>query len=492
MILFFLSSGLFLGWSLGANDAANVFGTAVGTRMINFKTAAIIASVGVVLGAVLEGAGATEILGGLGAIDTLPGSFAVAFAAAFTVTFMTRLRLPVSTSQAIVGAIVGWNLFSGSPTNLTSLSQIVLTWVLCPVLAAFFAVILYWITKYLLENAKIHLLTMDALTRLALLIVGAFGAYSLGANNIANVMGVFVPSSPFQEFSIGGFINVSSAQQLFLLGGLAISVGIFTYSYKVMRTVGKDLFRLSPVTAFIVVLSHSLVLYLFASQNLRDFLLTRNLPALPLVPVSSSQAVIGAILGIAIAKGGRNIQWSVLGRISSGWVTTPIIAGLISFITLFFVQNVFDQHVYQETTYAFPNPVIERLADEDFDRDELEFFTGLEFSNIRRLNRYMNEIGIRDSDRQALVRHYSAVNELEISRLSLRQIDTGIFTPRQIQTLNTLEGKAFLYEWELYETLAGLSEEWQFKEDIEENREYNRKMQKRYDYLFDHFSAGNY
>ncbi|MGB1791576.1 MAG: hypothetical protein ACPHFX_04835, partial [Paracoccaceae bacterium] len=45
LVLLFLSSGLFLGWALGANDAANVFGTAVGTRMVNFRTAAIICSV---------------------------------------------------------------------------------------------------------------------------------------------------------------------------------------------------------------------------------------------------------------------------------------------------------------------------------------------------------------------------------------------------------------------------------------------------------------
>ncbi len=63
MIFIFLTSGLFLGWSLGANDAANVFGTAVGTRMIRFKTAAIIASIFVVIGAVIGGAGATHTLG---------------------------------------------------------------------------------------------------------------------------------------------------------------------------------------------------------------------------------------------------------------------------------------------------------------------------------------------------------------------------------------------------------------------------------------------
>lgn len=488
MILFFLSSGLFLGWSLGANDAANVFGTAVGTRMIQFKKAAIIASVCVVLGAVLEGSGATETLGALGSIDKLPGSFAVAFAAGFTVTMMTRLRLPVSTSQAIVGAIIGWNIYSGSPTDMNSLTKIVLTWVLCPVISAFFAIILYRITKHILENSQIHLLTMDAITRLALIIVGAFGAYSLGANNIANVMGVFVSSSPFQEIMIGDTIRISSIQQLFFLGGLAISIGVFTYSYKVMRTVGKDLFRLSPVTAFIVVLSHSLVLYLFASQNLRDWLLTHNLPALPLVPVSSSQAVIGGIIGIAIAKGGRNIQWSILGRISSGWVTTPVIACLISFISLFFMQNVFDQHVYQETVYSFPDIVIEKLQEEDIDGDYLELLAGMEFSNIRRLNRYLNTLGIREREDRARIRYYSAIREMEVSKLLLRQIPSDMLTTRQLQTLNSLKGRLFLYEWELYEALSNLTEEWQYREETPENLEYNEELRKLYKYLIDLFS----
>ena len=60
-ILFFLSSGLFLGWSLGANDAANVFGTAVGTRMVSFRAAAIVCSIFIILGATISGAGAIAL-----------------------------------------------------------------------------------------------------------------------------------------------------------------------------------------------------------------------------------------------------------------------------------------------------------------------------------------------------------------------------------------------------------------------------------------------
>ena len=185
---------------------------------------------------------------------------------------------------------------------------------------------------------------MDILNRFLLILVGAFGAYSLGANNIANVMGVFVPAAPFRDFVFGSF-TFTGTQQLFLLGGVAISVGIFTYSYQVMMTVGHDLFKLTPASALVVVLAQALVLFLFASQGLQHWLLAHGLPALPLVPVSSSQAVVGAVIGIGLVKGARGIHFSILGKISLGWVLTPVLAGLLTFILLYIVKNVFELQV---------------------------------------------------------------------------------------------------------------------------------------------------
>lgn len=343
--LFFLSSGLFLGWSLGANDAANVFGTAVGTKMVRFRTAALISSLFVILGAVIAGHGTTETLGQLGSINALAGAFTAAFSAAISVLTMTRLRLPVSTSQAIIGAIVGWNIFAGKPTDLSVLSKIVGTWVLCPILAGLIAMGVYFVTQRLIVKWRVHLFMMDAWTRLGLVVVGAFGAYSLGANNIANVMGVFVPVTPFPDLRVDGHIWLTGTELLFLVGGIAIAAGVCTYSHRVMQTVGAELFRLSPVTALIVVLASGLVLFIFASQNLEQALHSLGLPALPLVPVSSSQAVVGAVLGIGIMKGVHNIRYIVLGKICLGWVVTPLAAGLVCWVLLFFMQNVFMQIV---------------------------------------------------------------------------------------------------------------------------------------------------
>ena len=151
-ILIFLFGGLFLGWSLGANDAANVFGTAVGTRMVSFTSAAIICSVFVILGAIISGAGTTETLGKLGAINALPGAFAACVAAGISVYLMTKVGLPVSTTQAIVGAIVGWNLYTGSSTNLQVLITILGTWILCPIIAGVIAMGLFTFTKRVILN----------------------------------------------------------------------------------------------------------------------------------------------------------------------------------------------------------------------------------------------------------------------------------------------------------------------------------------------------
>ena len=179
---------------------------------------------------------------------------------------------------------------------------------------------IFYYYKKIYPKRKLHILRLDAYTRTALLLAGAFGAYSLGANNIANVMGVFVPISPFTDVSISNFFVFTSKEQLFLLGGLAIAVGVFTYSKKVMFTVGNDLLKMSPVAAFIVVISHSIVLFLFASQGISNFLQSINLPSIPLVPVSSSQAVVGAVIGIGLLKGGKEVQWSVAGIRITHWL----------------------------------------------------------------------------------------------------------------------------------------------------------------------------
>ena len=344
MILFFLTSGLFLGWSLGANDASHIFGSAVGSKMVTFRKAAIVASVFFILGAVIQGSGTSHTLSKLGAVDAIGGSFTLALAAAITIYMMTKFALPISTTQAIVGAIIGWNFFTGNHTDSATLGKIVISWIAGPLIGAAFAVLLYIAVKKFKNSAKIHLIRFESYIKTGLIVVGAFGAYSLGANNIANVMGVFVPAFHLKDLDLWIF-TLNSSQQLLLLGGLAVAAGIITYSWKVMETIGNNILELSSEAALVVVLAQSLVLFIFSSTGLSNLSVRIGLPPIPMVPVSSSQVIVGCILGIGLYKGARNINFKVLGEIGLGWIISPVASGLLTFFLLFFMKNIFGLNV---------------------------------------------------------------------------------------------------------------------------------------------------
>jgi inorganic phosphate transporter, PiT family len=482
-ILLFLSSGLFLGWSLGANDAANVFGTAVGTRMIKFRTAAIVCSIFIVLGATISGAGAAHTLGKLGAVNALAGSFTVALAAALTTFWMTRLKIPVSTSQAIVGAIIGWNIYSSSVTDMKSLTKIMLTWVACPLISAAIAVVLFILVRKLISMNKPHLLRLDAGTRLGLLAVGAFGSYSLGANNIANVMGVFVPDNPFNDVSVFGLFTLTGVQQLFFLGAVAIGVGVFTYSERVMKTVGGGLVKVSPVPALVIVLSQSITLFLFASSSLEHFLASHGLPTFPLVPVSSSQAVVGAILGISLFKG-ANIRYNVLGEISLGWMATPLAAGVVSFFLLFFVDNVFDQQVSRTVQYRIDGVVREELAQRGVEVEGLiELGPGV-FTNAVKFKSDLEKTGGLDHQQSALVLELARLGRWEVQESVIAgDVDAHWLTTGQLDALRTLNGQRFDHLWRFNAALANASDEWKLKPDATVNKQTNKELKKKLVYL---------
>lgn len=343
--LVFLSSGIFLGWSLGANHAGIFWGTAVGTKMVRFKTAAILCSIFVVLGAVIGGSGASATLNKLGTIEHIAAAFTVAFAAALTTYYMSRAGLPISTSQAIIGAIIGWNIYSDKLTDYIVLVKIASTWVISPILTGFTTYVLFKIVQYFFNRTKLHMVQIDNLTRIGLILVGIFGSYALGANNIGNVMGVFVNSNPFKSITIFKFISLDPSKILFFVGGIAIAIGVSTYSKKVMSTIGNNLYRFSPITALIVVLSVALTMFLYASSAIHNFLISNGLPAFPLVPISASQAIVGSVIGLGLARKNVDVNFNQLGKIIVGWVVTPIFAFLISYISLYFIENVFLQIV---------------------------------------------------------------------------------------------------------------------------------------------------
>ncbi len=176
--------------------------------------------------------------------QTLLTAFISSLAAAVTVTGMTYLELPVSTSQAVVGSIIGSNILAGE-VDFTPMIPIAAAWVTTPIGAMIIAYILYKIYDIFVEPQINNMQRFEYFVRIGLVVAGIYGAYSLGANNVANVIGVYVEAGMFEP-QIGGGI-----------GGMAIGIGC-AYSRGVMRAVGERITELTPLTALITVLAHSI------------------------------------------------------------------------------------------------------------------------------------------------------------------------------------------------------------------------------------------
>ena len=307
--MYHLSGSVILGWALGANDAANVFGTAVASRMVRYRTAVGLSAVFVIIGAVVGGSGGFQTLSGL-TKQTVQSAMMVTTVAGLTVIIMTLLKLPVSASQAVVGAILGMGLaVAPGQVQWTGLTKIVLCWMGTPMGAAVIAAILYPTLGWVTDQLPINLVTRSIVLKTALLVSGSYGAYALGANNVANVTGVFYQTGLLSGVERPEFV-------LALIGGVSIALGAVTLSRSVMLTVGSRLVQLGAFSAFIAVLAQAVTVHIYALVG---------------VPVSTSQAVVGAVLGIGLAKSARTINRSTLLRVLSGWVLTPPVAGLFCY-----------------------------------------------------------------------------------------------------------------------------------------------------------------
>ena len=299
-----LTGGLVLGWALGANDSANVFGTAVASRIVSFRLAAILCGLAVILGAALQGQAGIHTYRNL--VDQNTTTLLItSVAAAVTVIAMTFFRLPVSTSQAIVGAITGIGLAQNS-IEWHPLQKVVICWVATPIGAMLIACLLYQLLGIIVNRVPMSMLTRDKLLWGGLLIVGAYGAYALGANNVANATGIFS-----QKLANAWFTD----HRLALIGGVAIAIGSITYSKRVMMAVGSDIMPLDAFTAFVAVTAMAVTVHVFAIIG---------------VPVSTSQGIVGAIMGIGIMRGVTAIRFNTLRRIGIGWLLTPTVSLLLA------------------------------------------------------------------------------------------------------------------------------------------------------------------
>lgn len=299
--MFSLIGGVFLGWALGANDASNVIGPAVSTKMLKFRTAAGIGAFFVLAGALWQGSSGVHTLSGLTAMG-LNRAVISSVAAAASVTIMTILRLPVSSSQAVVGAILGIGVYNHH-VNFGGLGKVLACWIGTPVGGAVAAILVYRVVAQIYNRIDLPIVQSDTMLRIGILAAAAYGAYALGANNVANVTAVFVGAD---------YLSMPLA---LLIGSLSIGLGIMTFGRPVMDTVGSRLVRLDSFSAFVVLLAEALTVHFYTFLG---------------VPVSTSQAIVGAVLGIGLLKGVNTVSRKTLVGILIGWFFTPVVAAIIA------------------------------------------------------------------------------------------------------------------------------------------------------------------
>lgn len=308
-----IAVALFMGLNIGGNNAAASMGAAYGAKARTKYEAVMLIGIFSFLGAVFGGEEVIKTLGkGILPPGTIlmEGAIVAVGAAGITVFLANVFRVPISTSQAAVGAVVGIGFFYGaSKINIALLGYIISWWVVTPIVAWLLA---YIMGKYLYTDILIWLAdrgdseaSIRKLINVLLTFSGCYVAYSAGANNAANAVGPFVGTDKIPMIYGAVF------------GGLAIGLGALLMGGRVLDTVGKGITELCVVRAtFVEFISAGLV----------------HAASIMGIPVSLGEIVAAGVIGIGCANSGMHlIKGEVVKKIMIAWVISPLLAGGLAY-----------------------------------------------------------------------------------------------------------------------------------------------------------------
>jgi len=301
-----MAVAFYIAWNIGSNDSANAMGTAVGAEILSFRQATLTIAIFAILGAYLKGYKVMKTVGE-GIIPngylTIQMALIALLSAGVWVTFATIKGLPVSTTQSIVGGVVGVGLAIAAPIHWATFEKIVGAWVLSPILSGILGAFLYrfysWIVSGIKSASKIEILY-----KLMAILGGSYMAFNFGTNEVANASGPLVGAGFLQPKIAGVYVAIS------------LAIGSLTFSYMVMHTVGKKITALGPISAFAAQFGSAIAVSIANILGL---------------PVSSSQSIVGGVIGVGLATG-HGIDKKTIRDIVFGWVATPTIAIGISFV----------------------------------------------------------------------------------------------------------------------------------------------------------------
>lgn len=301
-----IAVAFYIAWNIGSNDSANAMGTAVGAGILSFRQATLTIAIFVLLGAYLKGYKVMKTVGE-GIVPpgflTMEMAIIALLAAGIWVTIATVKGLPVSTTQAIVGGVIGIGLAARAPVNWWTLGKIASAWVISPILSGLLAMALYKFYSWVVSRIK-SMSIIEAMYKALAILGGSYMAFNFGTNEVANASGPLVGAG-FMEPKVAG-----------IFGAISLSIGALTFSYAVMHTVGKKITALGPISAFAAQFGSAIAVSLANFFGL---------------PVSSSQSIVGGVVGVGLIVG-EGVEKSVIKDILFGWVATPLTAIGISLV----------------------------------------------------------------------------------------------------------------------------------------------------------------
>jgi phosphate/sulfate permease len=281
-------------------------GMAYGSGIIKSPiTATILIAIFALLGATFESENTVATVG-TGIIrgeDMTPlGAMTMMFTAAIVTAANTWMRWPVSTSQLACCSVVGAALAMGAPVFWkTTIVFLCVTWVATPIVSAilgyFFTHVVDWIMKRKSERGKTYL-------GYFLVIACCYAAYTLGANNTGNAVGVFYG------------LKLTTEMQAGFIGGIVIAIGALTWGRPILEKVGKGIVQLDLNMGVGAKMAQSITAHTAAFLG---------------YPTSMNQALIGGVGGAGAARGLKTVDMAAMKEIVISWFLTPIVAGIVSF-----------------------------------------------------------------------------------------------------------------------------------------------------------------
>ncbi|WNY23374.1 Sulfate permease CysP [Methanimicrococcus hongohii] len=325
-------AGFYMAWNIGANDLSNAMGTSVGSKALTLKQVIVLAAIFELAGALLFGGNVTgTIAKGIVPLDTIAainptivavGMLAAILAAAFWITCATFYKLPVSTTHSLVGAVAGFGIISifygyigTSDIQWFELVKIAGSWIVSPVLGASVAYLAFFVVRKLFLKKAEEVAGVEKKFVWLQIATACLMAFAHGSNDVSNAIGPLY--AVYSIYGYDGFGPFGLTTALLLLGGVGIVIGLATWGYKVIDTVGTKITELTPTRGFSAE---------FATASV---VLANSFIGLP---VSTTHTLIGSVIGVGLAGGISSVNLSVIKNIVKTWFITVPIAALTSMI----------------------------------------------------------------------------------------------------------------------------------------------------------------